>query len=88
MILILELFYALWCETLFLVHMLTVLRDALLLLFSELLLTLLWETLRRLLLLLPALVLLLLDLQSDFELRVLRRTEWPRIEPRIRTIAA
>src|SRR5512136_1740628 len=29
-----------------------------------------------------------LDLQSDFELRVLRRTEWPRIEPRIRTVAA
>ena len=29
-----------------------------------------------------------LDLQSDYELRVLRRTEWPRIEPRIRTIAA
>jgi len=29
-----------------------------------------------------------LDLQSDYELRVLRRTVWPRIEPRIRTIAA
>jgi addiction module HigA family antidote len=29
-----------------------------------------------------------LDLQSDYELRVLRRTEWPRIEPRIRTAAA
>ena len=29
-----------------------------------------------------------LDLQSDYELRVLRRSEWPRIEPRIRTIAA
>lgn len=29
-----------------------------------------------------------LDLQSDHELRVLRRTEWPRIEPRIRTVAA
>lgn len=29
-----------------------------------------------------------LDLQSDYELRVLRRTRWPRIEPRIRTIAA
>jgi len=29
-----------------------------------------------------------LDLQSDYELRVLRRTEWPRIEPRIRTVAA
>lgn len=29
-----------------------------------------------------------LDLQSDYELRVLRSTEWPRIEPRIRTIAA
>jgi antitoxin HigA-1 len=29
-----------------------------------------------------------LDLQSDYELRILRGTEWPRIEPRIRTIAA
>ena len=29
-----------------------------------------------------------LDLQSDYDLRTLRRTEWPRIEPRIRTIAA
>jgi hypothetical protein len=29
-----------------------------------------------------------LDLQSDYELRVLRRTAWPMIEPRIRTIAA
>ena len=29
-----------------------------------------------------------LDLQSDYELRVLRRTEWPHIEPRIRTVAA
>ena len=29
-----------------------------------------------------------LDLQSDYELRVLRLTDWPRIEPRIRTIAA
>jgi addiction module HigA family antidote len=29
-----------------------------------------------------------LDLQSDYELRVLRHTEWPRIEPRIRTVAA
>jgi addiction module HigA family antidote len=29
-----------------------------------------------------------LDLQSDYEPRVLRRTAWPRIEPRIRTIAA
>jgi antitoxin HigA-1 len=29
-----------------------------------------------------------LDLQSDYELRVLRRTDWPRIEGRIRTAAA
>ncbi len=29
-----------------------------------------------------------LDLQSDYELRVLRRTDWPLIEPRIRTVAA
>ena len=29
-----------------------------------------------------------LDLQSDYDLRILRRTEWPRIEPRIRTVAA
>ncbi len=29
-----------------------------------------------------------LDLQSDYDLRVLRRTQWPRIEPRIRTVAA
>ena len=29
-----------------------------------------------------------LDLQSDYDLRILRRTRWPRIEPRIRTIAA
>jgi antitoxin HigA-1 len=29
-----------------------------------------------------------LDLQSDYDLRVLRRTEWPHIEPRIRTSAA
>jgi addiction module HigA family antidote len=29
-----------------------------------------------------------LDLQSDYEIRVLRATEWPRIEPRIRTVAA
>jgi addiction module HigA family antidote len=29
-----------------------------------------------------------LDLQSDYELRVLRQTVWPRIEPRIRTSAA
>jgi antitoxin HigA-1 len=29
-----------------------------------------------------------LDLQSDYDLRILRCTEWPRIEPRIRTIAA
>ncbi len=29
-----------------------------------------------------------LDLQSDYELRVLRCTVWPKIEPRIRTIAA
>ena len=29
-----------------------------------------------------------LDLQSDYDIRVLRRTDWPRIEPRIRTIAA
>jgi addiction module HigA family antidote len=29
-----------------------------------------------------------LDLQSDYEIRVLRRTEWPRIEPRIRISAA
>ena len=29
-----------------------------------------------------------LDLQSDYDLRLLRRTDWPRIESRIRTIAA
>jgi antitoxin HigA-1 len=29
-----------------------------------------------------------LDLQSDYELRILRRTKWPLIEPRIRTAAA
>jgi len=29
-----------------------------------------------------------LDLQSDYELRVLRRTKWPRIKARIRTVAA
>jgi antitoxin HigA-1 len=29
-----------------------------------------------------------LDLQSDHDLRILRRTKWPQIEPRIRTIAA
>jgi antitoxin HigA-1 len=29
-----------------------------------------------------------LDLQSDYDIRVLRRTLWPRIESRIRTIAA
>ena len=29
-----------------------------------------------------------LDLQSDYDLKVLRRTKWPGIEPRIRTIAA
>jgi addiction module HigA family antidote len=29
-----------------------------------------------------------LDLQSDYALRVLRITEWPAIEPRIRTRAA
>ncbi len=29
-----------------------------------------------------------LDLQSDYDLRVMRRTTWPRIEPRIRTVAA
>jgi antitoxin HigA-1 len=29
-----------------------------------------------------------LDLQSDYDLRVLRRTEWPRIESRIRTLLA
>jgi addiction module HigA family antidote len=29
-----------------------------------------------------------LDLQSDYDLRVLRRSSWPRIEPRIRTVAA
>jgi addiction module HigA family antidote len=29
-----------------------------------------------------------LGLQSDYELRVLYRTEWPRIEPRIRKAAA
>ena len=28
-----------------------------------------------------------LDLQSDYEIRVLRRTAWPLIEPRIRTAA-
>ena len=29
-----------------------------------------------------------LDLQSDYDLRILRRTKWPQIEPRIRTVAA
>src|SRR5512137_561021 len=29
-----------------------------------------------------------LDLQSDYDLRVMRSTKWPRIEPRIRTVAA
>ena len=29
-----------------------------------------------------------LDLQSDYEIRMLRHTKWPRIEPRIRTAAA
>ncbi len=29
-----------------------------------------------------------LDLQSDYDLRVMRNTKWPQIEPRIRTIAA
>ena len=29
-----------------------------------------------------------MDLQSDYELRVLRRTEWPKIESRIRSVAA
>jgi antitoxin HigA-1 len=29
-----------------------------------------------------------LDLQSDYELKLLRLTDWPRIEPRIRTLAA
>jgi addiction module HigA family antidote len=29
-----------------------------------------------------------LDLQSDYEIRVLRRTKWPKIAPRIRTRAA
>ena len=29
-----------------------------------------------------------LDLQSDFDLRVARTTEWPRIEPRIRARVA
>ena len=29
-----------------------------------------------------------LDLQSDYDLKVFRHTRWPRIEPRIRTIAA
>jgi antitoxin HigA-1 len=29
-----------------------------------------------------------LDLQSDYDLRILRQTQWPRIEPRIRTIDA
>jgi addiction module HigA family antidote len=29
-----------------------------------------------------------LDLQSDYDLRILRLTEWPRIEPRIRTVPA
>ena len=28
------------------------------------------------------------DLQSDYDLRVLRNTKWPRIEPRIRIVAA
>ena len=40
-ILLLELCYTLWCETLLLIQMLTVLRQTLLLLFNELLLTLL-----------------------------------------------
>ncbi len=29
-----------------------------------------------------------LDLQSDHDLRVMRDTKWPRIEPRIRTLVA
>ncbi len=29
-----------------------------------------------------------LDLQSDYDLRVMRNTKWSRIEPRIRTVAA
>ena len=29
-----------------------------------------------------------LDLQSDYDLKVMRKTKWPRIEPRIRTVAA
>ncbi len=29
-----------------------------------------------------------LDMQSDYDLRVLRNTKWLRIEPRIRTVAA
>ena len=29
-----------------------------------------------------------LDLQSDYDLRVARRSVWPRVEPRIRTRAA
>ncbi len=28
-----------------------------------------------------------LDLQSDYDLRVMRNTKWPRIESRIRTVA-
>jgi hypothetical protein len=42
----LELLHTLWCKTLLLVRMLTVLCHALLLLLNELLLTLLWKTLR------------------------------------------
>lgn len=29
-----------------------------------------------------------LDLQSDYALRVFRHSKWPKIEPRIRTVAA
>ncbi len=29
-----------------------------------------------------------LDLQSDYDLRVMRRTTWPKIEPKIRVRAA
>jgi len=29
-----------------------------------------------------------LDLQSDYDLRIMRSTKWPHIEPRIRTVAA
>jgi len=29
-----------------------------------------------------------LDLQSDYDLRLARKTDWPKIEPRIRTRAA